>query len=240
LAEYRLDELSALSGVSVRNIRAYRERGLLDAPRREGRRAFYNDRHLAQLRAVNELLRKGYTSAHIAEFLDGTRQGRDLADVLGLQQAIFAPPPRAAAAVDVNPDGDEARRLLQYGLAEVIDGELVLVNPNIAEIVGRVSEQLPYVQAMLRVSDGIANLLDELASAVVDALEQSLLAGFGPNYASEPAASAELRRTVADYRAIAHYVVADQLEDALQRRLVERESGYPPTSPSAGSDAEND
>jgi DNA-binding transcriptional MerR regulator len=238
VAEYRLDELSALSGVSVRNIRAYRERGLLDAPRREGRRAFYNDRHLAQLRAVNELLRKGYTSAHIAEFLDGTRQGRDLADVLGLQQAIFAPPPRAAA-VDVNPDGDEARRLLQYGLAEVIDGELVLVNPNIAEIVGRVSEQLPYVQAMLLVSDGIAGLLDELASAVVEALEQSLLAGFGPNYAPEPAALAELRRTVADYRAIAHYVVADQLEDALQGRL-ERESGYPPTSPPAGSDAEND
>lgn len=239
MVEYRLDELATLSGVSVRNIRAYRERGLLDAPRRVGRWALYDDRHLAQLRAVNELLRKGYTSAHIAEFLDGTRQGRDLADVLGLQRAIFGPPPRVAPAVDVDPDGDEARRLLQYGLAEVIEGELVLVNPNIAEIVGRVTGQLPYVQAMLRVSDGIAGLLDELASAVVGAWEQSLLAGFGENYVPEPAALAELRRTVADYRAIARYVVADQLEDALQRRLVERESGYPPTSPSAGGDAEN-
>jgi DNA-binding transcriptional MerR regulator len=214
LAEYRLDQLAALSGVSVRNIRAYRERGLLDAPRREGRWAFYSDRHLAQLRAVNELLRKGYTSAHIAEFLDGTRQGRDLADVLGLQRAVFGPPRRAAAAVD--PDGDEARRLLQYGLAEVIDGELVLVNPNIAEILGRITEQLPYIEAILRVSDGIAGLLDELATAVADALGQS---------------------PVDDYRAMARYLVADQLEDALRRRL-ESESGDPTLGGQA--DAEND
>jgi DNA-binding transcriptional MerR regulator len=213
LAEYRLDQLAALSGVSVRNIRAYRERGLLDAPRREGRWAFYSDRHLAQLRAVNELLRKGYTSAHIAEFLDGTRQGRDLADVLGLQRAVFGPPRRAAA---VDPDGDEAHRLLKYGLAEVIDGELVLVNPNIAEILGRSTEQLPYVQAMLRVSDGIAGLLDELATAVADALGQS---------------------PVDDYRAMARYLVADQLEDALRRRL-ESESGDPTLG--GQSDAEND
>ena len=30
MPEYRLEELSALSGVSIRNIRAYRERGLLE------------------------------------------------------------------------------------------------------------------------------------------------------------------------------------------------------------------
>jgi DNA-binding transcriptional MerR regulator len=222
LSEYRLDELATLSGVSVRNIRAYRERGLLDAPRREGRWAFYDDRHLAQLRAVNELLRKGYTSAHIAEFLDGTRQGHDLADILGLQQAIFGPPRRAASVtLDVDPEGDDALRLLRYGLAEVIDGELTLVNPNIAEIVGRAADQLPYVQVMLRVCDGIAGLLDELAAAVVDASEQSVFAGLGEDLERGADDTSRLRRTVADYRAIGHYVVADLLEDALQRRLVE-------------------
>ena len=41
LAEYRLEELARVSGVSVRNIRAYRERGLLDPPRRDGRAALY-------------------------------------------------------------------------------------------------------------------------------------------------------------------------------------------------------
>src|SRR5690349_10951820 len=37
LAEYRLDDLARISGVTARNIRAYRERGLLDPPRRVGR-----------------------------------------------------------------------------------------------------------------------------------------------------------------------------------------------------------
>ncbi|TFW32217.1 MerR family transcriptional regulator, partial [Pseudomonas fluorescens] len=50
LAEYRLDELAQLSGVNARNIRAYRERGLLDPPRRVGRSAYYDDAHVAQLR----------------------------------------------------------------------------------------------------------------------------------------------------------------------------------------------
>src|ERR1700710_1767814 len=114
MAEYRLDELALISGVSARNIRAYRERGLLDAPRRVGRAAFYDEHHLAQLRAVQDLLRKGFTSAHIAEFLDGTRRGHDLADILGLQHAVFGPPRQGAVVtVDVDPGGDEARRLLK-------------------------------------------------------------------------------------------------------------------------------
>ena len=66
--EYRLTELSRISGVSSRNIRAYRERGLLDPPRRQGRSAFYNAFHLAQLDMINQLLRRGFSSAHIAEF----------------------------------------------------------------------------------------------------------------------------------------------------------------------------
>ena len=86
--------------------------------------------------------------------LTGTREGHDLADILGLQQAIFGPPRRAATVtLDADPDGDVGRRLLHYGLAEVVDGGLALVNPNIAEIVGRATDQLPYIQAMLRLSD---------------------------------------------------------------------------------------
>ena len=68
MAEYRLEELARVSGVSVRNIRAYRERGLLDPPRRDGRAALYDDYHLSQLNTISQLLSKGYNSAHIAEF----------------------------------------------------------------------------------------------------------------------------------------------------------------------------
>jgi len=227
LPEYRLEELAAFSGVSVRNIRAYRERGLLDPPRREGRSAYYDDRHLSQLRTINELLRKGFTSAHIAEFLSSTREGHDLAGILGLQQAIFGAPRQAAAvAVDIDADGDEATRLVQYGLAEIRDGRLTLVNPRIAEVVVDAADQLRYVRTILRVADGIADQLDELAKSVVDSLEESLFARFGKDYVPLPEDLVELRRLVTDYRVLGRRVVADQLEDALQRHLVAAVSDY--------------
>lgn len=228
MPEYRLDELSALSGLSARNIRAYRERGLLDPPRRQGRAAYYDDRHLSQLRTISELLRKGFTSAHIAEFLSSTRQGHDLADILGLQQAIFGDTRRAVAAVavDIDPDGNEAKRLLQYGLAELVDGRLTLVNSHLAKVVGGTVDQVQYVQTILRVADGVADQLDGLAKSVVDALEESLLARFGENYVPLPDDMVELRRLVTDYRALGRRVVADQLEVALRRHLVAAVSDY--------------
>lgn len=223
VVEYRLGELSDLSGVSVRNIRAYRERGLLDPPRREGRSAYYDERHLTQLGTINELLRKGYTSAHIAEFLASMRQGHDLADILGLQQAVFGPPgPQATATLDIDADGDEAQRLVYYGLAEIVDGRLTLVDPSIAKVVGGAEEQLRYVQTILRVADGISDQLDQLAKSVVKSLEQSLDGDTGR--VTPRGGDDELRRVATDYRTLGRRVVTDRLENALQRYLQVAES----------------
>lgn len=224
VVEYRLGELSELSGVSVRNIRAYRERGLLDPPRREGRSAYYDDRHLTQLGTVNELLRKGYTSAHIAEFLSSMRQGHDLADILGLQQAVFGPPgPPPTATVDIDAHGDEAQRLVYYGLAEVVDGRLTLVDPSIAKVVVGAEEQLRYVQTILRVADGVSDQLDRLAKSVVESLEQSLLDGDTGRVAPR-GRDDELRRVATDYLTLGRRVVTDRLENALQRYLTVAET----------------
>lgn len=224
VVEYRLGELSELSGVSVRNIRAYRERGLLDAPRREGRSAYYDDRHLTQLGTINELLRKGYTSAHIAEFLSSMRQGHDLADILGLQQAVFGPPgPTPTAAVDIDADGVEAQRLVYYGLAEVVDGRLTLVDPSIAKVVVGAEEQLRYVQTILRVADGVSEQLDQLAKSVVESLEQSLLDG-GTGRVTPRGGGDQQRRVATDYRTLGRRVVTDRLENALQRYLTGAET----------------
>lgn len=89
MAEYRIGDLSRISGVTARNIRAYRERGLLDPPRRQGRGAWYDEHHLAQLAMINQLLERGFTSTHITGFFDAIRQGRNLADVLGLHHAMI-------------------------------------------------------------------------------------------------------------------------------------------------------
>lgn len=233
MAEYRLDDLARISGVSARNIRAYRERGLLDPPRRVGRSAYYDDYHLSQLKTINQLLRRGFNSAHIAEFFASMREGADLADILGIQQAILGPPTdevdaayAKSLALDIDPGCDEARQLLEHGLAELHDGAVVMVDQTIGEIIARTPEQLLYVRAILRIFESTRETIDELATEVVDALEECVIARFGPNYVPKPDEYPELSRIVQDYRDLGHKVVADRLDEALQQRMVAAISNY--------------
>jgi DNA-binding transcriptional MerR regulator len=91
VAEYRLDDLAHAAGVTVRNVRAYAERGLLPAPRRVGRVNLYDETHLGRLRLINRLLERGYTVAHIADFIATWEGGHDLGQTLGLEAALLAP-----------------------------------------------------------------------------------------------------------------------------------------------------
>jgi DNA-binding transcriptional MerR regulator len=248
LAEYRLDELARISGVSARNIRAYRERGLLDPPRRVGRSAYYDDYHLSQLRTINQLLRRGFNSAHIAEFFASMRQGADLADILGIQRAVLGPRAGDASeddlaaaapgpstgeasiqtprAIDIDPGGDEAARLVEYELAEIRDGVVVVVHPTIAEILARTSDQLLYVRALLHIYEATRDAVDGLAGGLVQALEESVTARFGKDYVPEGDGIDELGQIVQDHRDLWGCVVSDRLDESLQRQMTSAVSGY--------------
>jgi len=89
--EYRIEELAERSGTTVRNIRAYQDRGLLPPPRREGRVGLYDDGHLARLTLVAEMLERGWTLASIGELMEAWQHGQDLGDLVGLGAAITAP-----------------------------------------------------------------------------------------------------------------------------------------------------
>jgi DNA-binding transcriptional MerR regulator len=222
--------------VSARNIRAYRERGLLDPPRRVGRSAYYDDFHLSQLKTINRLLRKGFNSAHIAEFFASMRQGADLADILGIQRAVLGPRTDEAVegpvvssdrpAVGIDPDCDEARKLIDYGLAELLDGAVVFFDRTTAEIVARAPEQLLFVRAILRISESTRETIDQLATEVVEAMEECVTAHFGPNYIPKPGEYPALSQIVQDYRDLGTRVAANQLDGALQQRLVTAASKY--------------
>jgi DNA-binding transcriptional MerR regulator len=91
MAEYRVDDLARAAGMTVRNVRAYQERGLLPAPKRRGRTSWYDETHLARLRLIGQLLDRGYTSVHIAGFIANWEAGHDLGQTLGLEAALLAP-----------------------------------------------------------------------------------------------------------------------------------------------------
>lgn len=233
LAEYRLNELAQISGVSARNIRAYRERGLLDPPRRVGRSAFYDDYHLSQLRTINQLHRRGFNSAHIAEFFASLREGADLADILGIQRAVLGPGSEADAreasvaaeangdGLAIGPDSDEVRRLVEYGFAEVVDGFVVLTDTAVRRAVAQSADPLVSVQVLSHIVEATDGAVDALAAQFVDALEDFVTARLGAEHASTRAGGDELMRTVGEYRNLWTSVVFSRLDEALHRHIAD-------------------
>lgn len=74
---YRVEQLAAACDVSVDTIRYYQSRGLVPPPAREGRVAWYEDRHAQRIREIRALRGKGLTLAAIERVLG---DGADPAD----------------------------------------------------------------------------------------------------------------------------------------------------------------
>lgn len=89
--EYSVDELAQAAGSTVRNIRAYQDRGILPPPEKRGRAGVYTDSHLSRLRIITQLLERGYTLASIGELFAALEQGTDLAQLMGLERAVTSP-----------------------------------------------------------------------------------------------------------------------------------------------------
>lgn len=85
--EYTIEELARVTSSTVRNVRAYQDRGLLAPPKRRGRIAIYDDRHVARLKLINHLLARGYTLANIMDLITVCYEGHDLRSILGLGTA---------------------------------------------------------------------------------------------------------------------------------------------------------
>jgi len=65
------------AGVAVDTIRFYQGKGLLDAPRREGRVTWYAETHVERLKRIKELQLQGFTLTVIQRFLAGELEASD-------------------------------------------------------------------------------------------------------------------------------------------------------------------
>lgn len=68
--EYTLAEVAAAVGMTERNVRSYRSRGLIRPPRMRGRIGLYSQEHLAQLRLIQALLGRGLSLAVITQLVE--------------------------------------------------------------------------------------------------------------------------------------------------------------------------
>jgi DNA-binding transcriptional MerR regulator len=85
---YTVDELAAVTGLTVRTTRYYAGLGLLPTPTRRGRMAYYTPAHRARLELIRALQEHGFTLAAIEKYLGRVPLDASVED-LALQRAML-------------------------------------------------------------------------------------------------------------------------------------------------------
>lgn len=114
--DQRIEELADDVGTTVRNIRVYQERGLLPAPVRRGRTAYYGPEHKRRLDLILRLLDRGYTFATIEELLIAQRHGFTLTELLEVESVRSQKRTTSTRRRRLPPGGVEA--VTGFGLPE--------------------------------------------------------------------------------------------------------------------------
>jgi len=176
--EWTIDELAREAGTTVRNIRVYQDRGLLDPPERRGRMGVYGQDHLDRLRLILRLLGRGYPMAAISELLDAWKGQRGLGAILGFDEAIrrdlVDEEPLRLSADDLAEmfPGDDGRAFtsaLEIGMVETDGDAFVTRTPGLLRAGAQlVADGMP-LGPVIGVGEAIWERTDELAHVMVDA-----------------------------------------------------------------------
>ena len=189
--EYRIDDLARLAGTTTRNIRVYRDRALLHPPLRVGRIALFNDTHLTRLRLITSLLDKGYNIAHVHEMLNAWEQGKDVADMLGLESAIAgswaAEKPERMPVADAKQliDDDEGfDRMVGLGVIKIDGEEATIVRPKLIQAFTEIRQYGVSTKKLIDIHEQVLPHVDAISGLLVQAgvehVAHRLLPGTSP------------------------------------------------------------
>jgi DNA-binding transcriptional MerR regulator len=149
-AALTIEQLAAESGMTVRNIRAHRARGLLPAPQVRDRIGYYGSEHLARLRLIAQMQADGFNLRAIGRLLEETHGKPE--QLLIMKQVASAPfeseQPQVFTAVELQErfgeqaDAKALARAEQIGLLTALgDGRYEAPMPSLLdaaeEVVGR-------------------------------------------------------------------------------------------------------
>ena len=162
--EFRVDQLAAEADVSVDTVRFYQAKGLLPAPRREGRIALYGDEHVERLARIRQLQARGLTLATIKRLLAGELDAADEALVAALSASEGS-----NAAGDPGPllsiEDLAARTGIPIALLHAVEREGLLVPRRVGAATGYGEADVDIAQAGLRLLETGLPLPEVLALA---------------------------------------------------------------------------
>jgi DNA-binding transcriptional MerR regulator len=117
-----VEQLAATCDVSVDTVRYYQSRGLLAAPEREGRVAWYGPEHVERIAQIRSLQRKGLTLAAIRRVVSGELGPAD-ADLAAAVSAALGEAGDTTVNADTEKDG--SLTLDEFSAASGVPASLV-------------------------------------------------------------------------------------------------------------------
>jgi DNA-binding transcriptional MerR regulator len=249
LASYTIESLARRAGSTPRNIRAYQDKGLLSPPRREGRHAFYGEEHLATVRLILQLLKRGYTLAAIRDLLDARTGGKGLDGILGVvteatqawseeQPVVYTAAQLEKAFGRVENEPALLALVTELGLVEPHPDGLRVLSPRLLRVGAELNAAgvpLPEVLQQLRI---LRQAMEAIAGQFVKLTAEHIWSKFprDPGGSTLPNAARLIRRL----RPLAQAAVDAELARAMRVQasrylegIVGRGVAQPPRSPAA-------
>lgn len=225
--EYTIDELARVAGTTVRNVRAYQDRGLIAPPVRRGRAGIYSDVHLGRLRIINQLLDRGFTIANIKELVDAWEQGQDLDHVLGLDSAIagtwsietpiYITPDEIAEIFGDGINEETLARALQVGLFEVEGDRIKVSSPRILQAGIELYKAGVPLGALLREIEVLREDTDRLTRSFVQLIANHLIEPLTDKNLPSPEQITHIGQVIERLRPLAEMVVNAEMAKGLRR-----------------------
>ena len=225
--EFSIDELARAGSSTVRNVRAYQDRGLLPPPERRGRNGIYTQEHLARLRLIGRMLERGYTLSNIAELITAWEQGRDLRQLMGLEAQLTRPwsdeQPISMSLIELakafggNYRPSDLARVLELGLVERDGLRFRVPSPKMLGVGAEIVNMGIPLRELLNIVGGlrrnVERVADELIQIVVKSIDRY---GDGLPPAEDVPRLAEM---VARLRPLADKAIESEVSRAMERAL---------------------
>lgn len=228
MAEYRVDELARAAGTTVRNLRAYQDKGLIAPPRREGRVGLYSGAHLARLKLIGQLLERGYTLANIGELIEALERGHEVGDLVGLGEALtgawtdevptYVTPEELLALFGDQATLEALQSAMKFGILEQEGERFRVSSPRLLRAGAELaSAGIPF-EVVLEQLRKLRRDMDRVAGRMVAMAEEHIFDPYGDEL-PPPADIKRLTEVVRRLRPMAEMVVDAELARAMEQQV---------------------
>lgn len=225
--EYSIDELARVAGTTVRNVRAYQDRGLLPPPERRGRAGIYRQGHLSRLNIINQLLERGFTIANIRELLEAWESGQDLDHVLGLDSVlagtwteeipVYMDPDELGELFKNDIDEDVLRKAMDVGLFEIDGDRIRIPSPRLLNAGLELYNAGIPLGALLRELEVVRTDVDRLTRSFVQLVVNHLIEPITSEDVPSPEEIARLAEIIQRLRPLAEGVTNAEMAKGIRK-----------------------